>query len=332
MSTTSDSYAPTGARLHHFRETAHDGSWQSDLAQTISSYVPNLSSNDRILHLTESTGLSTFALATQFHDASIISVEPTSGSLDTPQSKHSTTTGKDTQIEVYEHDILDLDSLAAVQNGAFDVIVCVLEVALLQDPCKALAYWYRCLAPGAVIVLCVKHPQNLIAGVVLNRTATKLGVSALYHHTWSQSEESLRDVFDKTNLEVLNIRFANRKDEDRMSHSTEDGVADALFEAQLRSPIGDAFRVEAARSPDFLTYAREVFRDEWATQRFKAPSEEIWGHLIGVAQCGSPVSMVFDGTKGYEDEKGKTKLVLGSVDMDSLDHEAPQEKIYYNNY
>ena len=411
MSTTSDPYVQPGARLHHSCETAHDGSWHPDLAQTISSYVSDLPSNGRILHLACSTGLSTFALAAPFHDASIIGVENTPGLLDITRSKRFSTTNKDTRVELYEHDILDLDSLAAVQNGAFDVIVCVLAFTLLPDPYKALAHWYRYLAPGGIVVLRVTHPQNLVAGVVFNRTATKLGVSVPYHHTWSQSKESLRDVFDKTDLEVLSIKFENRKDEVRMSHGTEDGIADALFEAQLKTPIGDAFHIEAARSPDFLKHAREVFRDEWATQRSKVMSEEVRGALVGVArklssaapkvpvnppkvaggcrcsavryeayrrpmdvvvchcftcgrlsgsgnlpfvavptdsfryvesrglktlrlsevasrtfctECGSPVSIVFDGTKGYENEKGKTNIVLGSVDMDSLGDEAPE--------
>ena len=196
-----------------------------------------------------------------------------------------------------------------------------------------------------------------------------------------------------------------------MSHDTEDGIADALFEAQLKTPIGNAFRIEAARSPEFLQHAREVFRDEWATQRSKVLSEEVRGVLVGVArkrssaapkvpvnspkvvggcrcsavryeayrrpkdvvvchcftcgrlsgsgnlpfvavptdsfryvesrglktlrlsevasrtfctECGSPVSIVFDGPKGYESERGKTHIVLGSVDVDSLSDEAPE--------
>ena len=36
------------------------------------------------------------------------------------------------------------------------------------------------------------------------------------------------------------------------------------------------------------------------------------------------MSIVFDGPKGYESERGKTHIVLGSVDVDSLSDEAPE--------
>jgi SAM-dependent methyltransferase len=411
MSTTSDSYLQPRARLHHSRVTAHEGSWHPDLAQTISSYISDLPSNGRILNLACSNGLSNVALAGQFHDASIIGVENTPGLLNATRSKHFSTTDKDTRVESYEHDILDLDSLAAVQNSAFDIIVCVLAFTLLPDPYKALAHWYRYLAPGGFVVLRVTHPQSLVAGLVFNRMATKLGVSVPYHHTWSQSRESLRDVFDKTDLDVLSIKFENQQDEVRMSHGTEHGLADAFFDTQMKLPIGDAFRTEAERSPHFLQNAREVFRAEWVSQGSKVQSEEVGGVWVGVArklssaapkvpvnppklvggcrcsavryeayrrptnvvvchcftcgrlsgsgnlpfvavptnsfryvksrglktlrlsdvasrtfctECGSPLGIVFDGTKGYENEKGKTNIVLGSVDMDSLGGEAPE--------
>jgi ubiquinone/menaquinone biosynthesis C-methylase UbiE len=407
MCTASDPHSYPGARA-----LTHGTFWHSNFIQTISSYFPNLPPKACILDLACGTGLSTFILAAEFQDASsIIGVDTSPGILDIARTNPDETTDEGVRVEFYEHDILDLDSLAAVQDGAFDVITCVSASVFLPDPYKALAYWCRYLAPGGIVALHVNHPQNLTAGVVLERTAAKLSISVPAYRSWSQSEKSLRDVFEKANLEVLSIKLEHQQDGVSNSHVTDDEIADIFFDAQMRYAVADAFHAKAERSPDFLERAREVYRAEWAAQASNGLSKELNSVWVGVArkrassvasgvpvnqpkvtggcrcsavryeayqrptgivechcftcgrlsgsgnlpfidvptnsfryieswglktlrfsdvadrtfctECGSPITMVFKGTEGYEDQKGKTNIVLGSVDVDSLGDDVP---------
>lgn len=96
--------------------------------------VPKPPQKAHVLDLVCGTDLSTFALAAQFQDASsIIGVAMSPGMRDKTPTELSRTADGGVLVEFYEHDILDLDSLAAVQDGAFDIITCVSAFDLLPD-------------------------------------------------------------------------------------------------------------------------------------------------------------------------------------------------------
>lgn len=210
MSATSSSHSHSQARVYNDRVLTYDTFWHSNFVKTIPSYFPKLPSKARILDLVCGTGCSTCALADQFEDASlIIGVVMSPGKLDKTQMDVSQMADGRVRDEFYEHDILDLDSLAAVQDGAFDVTTCVSAFELLPDLYEALAHWRRYLAPGGIVAFHATHP---IAGLAFERTASELDVSLPYSFSWSGSEEELRDTFKKTDLEVLSVKLEHPQD------------------------------------------------------------------------------------------------------------------------
>lgn len=414
MSIASNSRSHRGAHRYHVRTSNYNSTlWNSHLIQTIPSYLPKLSPRARILDLACDTGLSTSMLAAHFQDASSIigvdmSLDRVEESLTEPFQKINV---GGVQVQFYDHDILDLDSLAVVQDGAFNVIACFSPFALMSDPSKALAHWYRYLAPGGVVALHVAHAATSIAGITLKHTAEKLGISIPHDWSGNQSEKSLRDVFKKIEMEVVTIKPVYQ-DGARKFNGTDEEISNAVFEALMRNSVAAAFHNEEERHPGFVERARETFRAEWVAQASKGLSEEFDSVTVGIArkqassfalqapvnlpkvtggcrcsavryeayrrptsivvchcftcgrlsgsgnlpfidvptnsfrytesrglktlrfsdvadrtfctECGSPITMTFNGAKGYEDEKGKTNVVLGSVDMDSMGDDVPE--------
>jgi SAM-dependent methyltransferase len=163
-------------------------------------------------------------------------------------------------VELHEHDVLDLDGIEGLKamKGSFDGITGASMFVLFQDPVEALNHWVAYLKPGGFIALDVPHPQNLVFGGAVEMTAQRMGVWTLYHRLWVKGPESLEEVMGKCEVQVEEMITVNRESG---QGDREFGVeeADGLFEEGIDKEICRGFTTTG----EVRAEAKKVFREEW---------------------------------------------------------------------
>jgi ubiquinone/menaquinone biosynthesis C-methylase UbiE len=261
------------------RSGNYDYSWHPSFAQRFCSYL-DIPPGQHVLDLACGTGLLTFLEANRVGPTGrVVGVDITPGMLSKAQAKKQTAGDKFAQVELYQGDILDLDAIEGVQGRIFDVITLASALVLLPDPRAAVQYWVRFLKPGGIIAMDSSHPRNLVSGIVFERTARRLGLPPPYNRTWSESEDSLKEVLESAELEVEKVvTVDNQAGYGRRLHDQ------ALWEDHFVEKIimGDTLRTFA--DPQIRRKAHGVFKEEWDKLAEGGRVEEVDAVFLGIAR------------------------------------------------
>ncbi|KAK4942526.1 hypothetical protein LTR28_008655 [Elasticomyces elasticus] len=261
-------------RIYDKRARDYDVSWHGSFAAHMVELVKTKSGED-VLDLACGTGLVTFNAASLVGDTgSVTGIDVSSGMLARASEKKPAKNAAN--VVFFQHDITDLDSLGAISNHKFDVIICASALVLLDDPAAALKHWTTYLKPGGRLVVDAPHPRNIIAGTVLERAGRRAGFQVQCCRDWCQSEESLREVLQAAGLTVeLVVPVAQKGEEDKYYSVDE---ADAYFERFA------GFLAEASLShSEAKEEAKVSFREEWMNAAEDGKVKEVDCVFVGIA-------------------------------------------------
>ncbi|KAF9631164.1 putative protein-l-isoaspartate(d-aspartate) o-methyltransferase protein [Lasiodiplodia theobromae] len=166
-------------------------------------------------------------------------------------------------VRLFEHSVTDLDSLDALaaEKGSFDLITMASALVLLPDPEAAIRSWLPYLKPGGLLALDVPHPQNQLAGIVLERVGRRMGVAVPYHRTWVLDELSLPDLLSgAAGLQVLATELITQEGYGERYLPTDAREMEAQFAKMIGSESGRGFGRN--RGPKWEE-ARRLFYEEW---------------------------------------------------------------------
>ncbi|KAF2490405.1 S-adenosyl-L-methionine-dependent methyltransferase [Lophium mytilinum] len=280
---TPEPQSASAIRLYTPRAPVYDSSHHpSFTARFISHISPHLSPGLKILDLACGTGLLTYQLAAAVGPSGrVVGVDVTPGMLAVAREKLAADKEKYPQVELFEHDVLDLDGIKelAGMKGGFDGITGASMFVLFQDPVAALGHWVRYLKPGGFVALDVTHPQNLAYSGTVEKTARRLGAFTLYHRMWVKGPKSLEEVMRKCGVEVQEmVVVENQCGQGDKKYKVEE--ADKLFEEGIDKEICKGFR----ESEEVRAEAKRVFKEEWEKQAVDGWVEEVDTVFLGIGK------------------------------------------------
>lgn len=277
-------------RMYDARASTYDDSWHPSFARDFVQQLP-LFPGARVLDLACGTGLLTFLAAERVGpDGAVVGVDISPGMLAVARQKltagtapnRANSTSSDLLIDtaaeeeeepadpdrwkhvrLFEHSATELDSLDEVAElkGTFDFITVASTLVLLPEPDVAIRGWLSYLKPGGILAVDVAHPQNLIAGIVLERVGRRMGVNVPYHRGWVLDEHSLPDMLATTaGMQIVQNKFMQQVGYGERYLSTDKAEIERQFSSMITSEAGKAFGQN--RGPKWEE-ARIIFYEEW---------------------------------------------------------------------
>lgn len=278
-------------RLYEARGLEYDASWHPDFTKRFFAYL-DITPSQHILDLACGTGLLTFLAADAVGShGRVVGVDVTPGMLAQAKAKKEREPEKYRNVELFEGNVLSLETIKGVDEGSFDVITMASAIVLFPDPKAAVKYWTKFLKPGGVLAIDSTHPKNLIVGRVLEITGRKMGLDIPYYREWSTSENTLAEVLESANLRVRRLATVdNQRGEGTRFHQASD--AEEIFEKAVTK--GDApttFKDESTRGQ-----AKAIFKEEWMKLAVGGKVEEVDAVFLGIAQkINDDTDVVFSG-------------------------------------
>lgn len=228
---------------------------------------------EEVLDLACGTGLVTYyASSAVGPTGNVVGVDISTGMLreaEDKKPKHSLQ-----NVSFHKHSITELDTLEAVKDKKFDLIICCSALVLLRDPAQAVKHWTTFLKPGGRLVTDVTHPNNLISGTVFEHVGNRLGCPLPWYRLAFQSGEDLKKVMEAAGLHNVDIKLLSQLDipgteklEDyicplsRPKVEKEYNIADA--DSVFDSMINTTPMKSLASPADIRDKARLLFREEW---------------------------------------------------------------------
>jgi SAM-dependent methyltransferase len=140
----------------------------------------------RILDLACGTGSLTLTLARLYPQAEVIGVDISPGMLAVARQNAS---GEGlANVMFYEHDILSLDSLPAVNKDLekypFDLVTCCTAVSLMPDLRTALHGFSRMMSPRGKLVFDLPGAGTPVPFCILTEVAMRLGLPVTWDPSW----------------------------------------------------------------------------------------------------------------------------------------------------
>jgi len=241
-------------RMYDARSKDHDNSWHDRFAKYFVEFA-KIAPGEKVLDLACGTGLVTFYAAEAVgRKGEVVGVDISSGMISKTvekiwnQGHHN--------VEIYQHDIVQLDTLDALRDREFDVITICSALVLLDEPAKAVRTWSRFLKPDGRFVVDITTPRIFPAGYALERTGKRLNIPVAYHREWASSEDALRQVIKSGGLRVKEIIEAHPQGIETVYHDI--SAADERFEKHAPGEATKLLYEESIRDS-----ARKVFREEW---------------------------------------------------------------------
>lgn len=261
--------------LYDTRAAQYDDSWHPRFARHMVE-LANIQPGEAVLDLACGTGLATFAASVAVGSSGkVVGVDVSRGMLAEAEAKkerHS-----QDNVEFIQHSITDLDTLAPITKGTFDVITCCAALVLLEHPVDALTQWIDFLKPGGRLAVDVTHIQNLTAGVIMERVGQRMARPLPWHRLNFSSSDDLRDAMVRAGFVDVDVTFlsqilhtgpeASEELEDYIADVQRPRVlreygledADAVFDAQI-----DGTPMKAIASPpEVRARAKQLFCEEW---------------------------------------------------------------------
>jgi len=257
---TSERQAANAIRFYDSRSYSYDDSWHADFTRRFVSHVP-LKPGHIVLDLACGTGLLSFLEADAVGPSGhVTGVDVTPSMLAVAAFKKRRDGEKYANLDFIEGDVLHLDETEALKGKTYDVITVASALVLFPDPKAAIEHWLEFLKPGGVIAMDSTHPRNLVSGMVMERTARRLGLPAPFNREWSQSEASLKDMLESAGAKVETIMTVeNQSGYGRRFHTVETWD-DHFVENVLVKDVARNFA-----DNDVRRKAQPIFREEWVS-------------------------------------------------------------------
>lgn len=271
--------AESARRHYEGRAPGYDHSWHPSYARRFCDNL-DIAPGESILDLACGTGLITFLEVQRVGPSGrVIGIDVTPGMLKQAKAKKEAQGEKYSNTEFYEGDILRLDAIESLKGQLFDKVTVASALVLLPDPHAAIKHWKRYLKPGGVIAVDSTHPRNLISGMVLERTARRLGLSVPFYREWSTSEYALADVLEGAGLRVEKIMtIHDQAGYGKRYHEVDEW--DDHFTQQVL--VGDI--VSIFRDPETRRKAQAFYKEEWEKLAVNGFVEEVDAVFFAVAR------------------------------------------------
>jgi ubiquinone/menaquinone biosynthesis C-methylase UbiE len=273
------SQADNAVLFYEKRSGQYDFTWHSDFTKRFNEYL-DIQPGQHVLDLACGTGLLTLLEAERVGPAGkAIGVDITPGMLKQANAKKEAGGEKFANVEFYQGDILDLESVEAVKGQTFDVITVASALVLLPDPKAAVRYWTKFLKPGGVLATDSTHPRNLVSGIVLERVSRRLDLPKPYFREWSTSEHALREVLESGGLEVEKVVTIENQSGYGKRYYEDSDWDDHFVEKVI---VGDVSRTFT--NHDTRKKAQVIFKEEWEKLSINGRIEEVDSVFLGIAR------------------------------------------------
>lgn len=274
----SSEQADKAVLFYESRSYNYDESWHADFTRRFASEI-KIDPGHRVLDLACGTGLLTFieseAVGPSGH---VVGIDVTPGMLRIAEFKKSKEAEKYSNVEFHQGDILKLHDIEAVKGKQFDIITIASALVLFPDPKSAIEHWAEYLKPGGTLAVDSTHPRNLVAGMVLERTARRLGLEVPYNREWSQNESSLKGVLESAGLEADKIvTVENQSGYGKRQYELEQWD-DFFVENVIVKDVAKTFASNEIRKK-----AQGIYKEEWERLAVNGKVEEIDSVFLGVA-------------------------------------------------
>ncbi|KAJ4303072.1 hypothetical protein N0V90_001963 [Kalmusia sp. IMI 367209] len=275
----SERQADKAVLFYESRSYNYDDSWHVDFTKRFASEI-KIESGQNILDLACGTGLLTFLEADAVGPSGkVVGVDVTPGMLRVAEFKKKKEGEKYPHVKFYKGDILQLQDIEALNGKQFDVITVASALVLFPDPKVAIEHWSEYLKPGGIIAVDSTHPRNLIAGMVLERTARRLNLQVPYNREWSQNESSLRGVLESAGLEVEKlVTIENQAGYGKRQYELEQWD-DFFVENVIVKDVAKTFA-----NSDIRRKAQGIYKEEWERLAVNGKVAEVDSVFLGVAR------------------------------------------------
>lgn len=273
--------ADSAIRFFEGKAAGYDHTWHPDFARRFVSHL-NISPGQHVLDLACGTGLVTFMAADCVGPTGcVVGIDVTPGMLNQAKAKKRTAGDKYSHVEFHEGDILDLEKIEELRGQMFDVITVASALVLFPDPKAAIQHWMKYLKPGGVIAVDSTHPRNLVSGIVLERTAKRLGLPMPYFRGWSTSEHALRQVLEESGLEVEEVITVDNQSGYGRRYYEDSDWDDHFVEKVI---VGDPDTRRTFGDREIRGKAQAIFKEEWEKLAINGRVEEVDSVFLGIAR------------------------------------------------
>jgi SAM-dependent methyltransferase len=162
------------------------------------------------------------------------------------------------RLKVYRHDVTDLATLAEVEEGAFDLIMCSNAFVLLDDPAAVIRGWRPYLKPDGVLAVDVTHEHNMRSGLMMEQVAARMGVYWPSNRFWIKSKDSFKEMLESERYEVGRVVEIEKISGERSTFYALD-EADGQFDYIINTVLSMTAMDEETR-----VRARPIFKEEFA--------------------------------------------------------------------
>lgn len=264
------SQAAEAIRFYETKSWEYDATWHNDFTKRFISYL-DIQPGQHVLDLACGTGLLTFLeVAAVGPTGEVVGIDVTPGMLAVAARKQTLGGEKFANLSFIKGDILHLDETEELKGRKFDVITVASALVLFPDPKAAIEHWSEYLKPGGVIAADATHPRNLISGMVLERVARRLDLQLPYNRSWSRSESTLKQVFEKAGLEVeKTLTVEQQTGYGRRQYDLEQWD-DFFVENVIVKDVARTFA-----NNDIRTKAQGLYKEEWEKLAIDGKVEEI---------------------------------------------------------
>lgn len=271
--------AENAIKFYGSRYYNYDDTWHPDFTKRFISFLP-VQPGQHVLDLACGTGLLTFLEADAVGPTGVVvGIDVTPGMLAVASYKKKQDAEKYANTSFYEGDVLHLEEIEAIKGKTFDVITVASALVLFPDPKAAIEHWAKFLKPGGVIAMDSTHPQNLVSGMVLERTARRLDLPMPYNREWSQSELSLKAVMESAGVEVMDVvTIDNQAGYGRRYYGVEEWD-DFFVENVIVKDVARTFA-----SNEIRKRAQGIFKEEWERLAVDGKVEEVDSVFLGIAR------------------------------------------------
>lgn len=274
----SQNMAPNQAKdaqnLYAGRASSYDASFHERFSSNVVQIL-NLKPGEKVLDLACGTGLVTFKASNAVGPSgSVVGVDISTDMLAEARTKLEKHTLSNVQL--CQHSITELESLAQLHNRKFDAITCASALVLLPGPGAALEQWTKYLKPGGRLITDVTHSRALLPGIALERVGRALQLPIPWYREAFQQPKDLEDLMRNAgllNIEIRRVSQLNSRDGSDNLHAF---IADAqqrpltaktytvsdavdVFDAHINKPYGACMRDEPISSQ-----AKHLFVKEWS--------------------------------------------------------------------
>ncbi|KAK6430593.1 hypothetical protein LTR95_013248 [Oleoguttula sp. CCFEE 5521] len=284
--------ATDAQHLYDDRATRYDDSWHPRFARHVVELL-DLQPSEHVLDLACGTGLVTFAAAQAVGPTgTIIGVDISSGMLAQAHLKRQNTNVGNVQL--HQHSITGLSSLAAVRGRHFDAITCASALVLLSNPALALKHWARFLKPGGKLITDVTHVRSQLGHLTLERVGQTLEIPIPSYRLNFETPQKFEDLLSAAGLQNVDVKLVSQVqanghgagvgaymcdlDRPRIDRSYTVADGSVIFEKLISSRYGEALSADHVK-----TRARQLFLEEWAKLADgHGQIEEVDGVFVGI--------------------------------------------------